>query len=176
MSEVPLNSPENKETLDDNARKFTLDGLSAVFLDAANATSFVLTTDWLVTDKDSEEKLAYKKFKNDEVKVLLIKKIIDKNGKRTSVKEEITQERYEELKAASMLQVDKTRYEFIYSQKGIDFSIKYDEFADSELRVLEVDAKDDGERASFDKSEFPAVLNEVTGNLDFYGYRVVSML
>lgn len=176
MSEIPTVTPEKKEVLDDNARKFTLDGLTPAFLDDNRADSFVMTTDWLVTDEDSEEKLAYKKFKSGEVKILLIKKVMDQDGKRKSVKQEITQEKYEELKTASILQVEKTRHEFSYSQNETDYSLKYDEFADSELRVLEVDAKDDNERESFDKTRFPVVLNEVTGNLDFYGYRVASLV
>ena len=176
MSEIPTATSEKKETLDDNARKFTLDGLSPAFLDENGADSFVMTTDWLTTDEDSEEKLAYKKFKNGQVKILLIKKVMDNRGKRKSVKEEIDQERYEELKTTSILQVEKTRYEFAYPQDGTTFSIKYDEFADSELRVLEVDAKDDNERELFNKTKFPVVLAEVTGNLDFYGYRVASLV
>jgi hypothetical protein len=176
MSEIPTLTPEKKEALDDNARKFTLDGLTQTFLDDSNADSFVMTTDWLVTDEDSEEKLAYKKFKDGEVKILRIKKVMNDNGKRTSVKEEITKERYEELRAHSILQVKKIRFEFIYPQDGTDFSMKYDEFANSELRVLEVDAKDDDERESFDKTKFPTMLTEVTGNLDFYGYRVAGVV
>lgn len=176
MSEIPTTTPEKKEVLDDNARKFTLDGLATSFLDDSNTESFVMTTDWLVTDEDSEEKLAYKRFKNGEVKILLIKKVMDENGKRKSVKEEISEGKYEELKATSILQVEKTRYEFSYPNNGTDYSLKYDEFADSDLRVLEVDAKDDAERDAFDKTKFPAVLTEVTGNLDFYGYRVARVV
>lgn len=176
MSEVPTATPEKKEVLDDNARKFTLDDISPVFLDNNSASSFVMTTDWLVTDEDSEGKLAYKKFKNGKVQILLIKKIMDGDGKRTSVKEKITEESYNELRAHSILQVEKTRFEFVYSQDGNDFTMKYDEFTDSELRVLEVDAENDKQRESFDKAKFPAALTEVTGNLDFYGYRVAKLV
>ena len=176
MSESPTTTPEKKEILDDNARKFTLDGLSFTYLDDHDANSFVMTTDWLVVDEDSEEKVAYKKFKDGEVQILLIKKVMDKEGKRTSVKEKIAAESYEELKARSVLQVEKTRFEFTYAQNGINFLMKYDEFADSELRVLEVDAKNDYERGLFDKAKFPTSLTEVTGNLDYYGYRVASVL
>ena len=176
MSEIPLATPEKNEAIDDNARKFTLDGLAPAFLDGNNADSYVMTTDWLVTDENSEEKLVYKKFKNDEVKILLIKKVMDENGKRKSVKKEIPQEKYEELKTTSILQVEKTRYEFSHSQNGTDFSLKYDEFTNSELRVLEVDAEDDNGRELFDKTTFAAGLTEVTGNLDFYGYRVAALI
>ena len=176
MSEIPTTTPEKKEILDDNARKFTLDGLSPAYLDDHDASSFVMTTDWLVVDEDSEEKVAYKKFKDGEVQIILIKKVMDKEGKRTSVKEKIAKESYEELKARSALQVEKTRFEFTYPQNGINFLMKYDEFADSELRVLEVDAKNDYERELFDKAKFPTALSEVTGNLDYYGYRVASVL
>lgn len=175
MSETAPNSPEKKESLDDNARKFKLDGLSKVFLDTYDATSFILTTDWLKTDEDSEEKLAYKKFDNGDVQILLIAKVTN-NGNRTSVKEKITEEKYRELKASSTLQVQKTRFEFSYPQSEVMLSMKYDEFTNSKLRVLEVDAANDTERDSFVTSEFPVKLIEVTGNLSYYGYRVASNL
>ncbi len=175
MMETSKPKLEKNEVLDDNARKFTLDGIDLAFLDGNEVSSFVMTTDWLTTDKDSEEKLAYKKFKNGEVQILLIKKVT-KDGKRTSVKEKITEEKYEQLKAHSILRVEKTRYEFTYSQNETDFSMKYDEFTNSPLRVLEVDASSDSERESFVPSEFPVLLKEVTGNLDYYGFRVGSLL
>ena len=176
MSEISTTTPEKKEILDDNARKFTLGGLSPAYLDDHDASSFVMTTDWLVVDEDREEKLAYKKFKDGEIQILLIKKVMDREGRRTSVKEKIAEEGYQELKVRSVLQVEKTRFEFTYPQNGINFLMKYDEFADSELRVLEVDAKSDYERELFDKVQFPTALTEVTGNLDYYGYRVASVL
>lgn len=175
MSETSTPKPEKNEALDDNARKFTLEDPDSTFLDSNEVSSFVMTTDWLTTDKDSEEKLAHKKFKNGEVQILLIKKVT-KDGKRTSVKEKITEEKYEKLKARSILRVEKTRYEFTYSQNDTDFSMKYDEFTNSPLRVLEVDANSDPERESFVPNDFPVLLKEVTGNLDYYGFRVSSLL
>lgn len=175
MSETQPNSLERRELLDDNARKFILDGLSAVFLDEYDATSFALTTDWLKTDEDSEEKLVYKQFSNGDVQTLLIRKVTS-NGNRTSVKEKITEEKYRELKASSKLQVEKNRSEFSYPQGDVMLSMKYDEFIDSKLRVLEVDAAIDTERNLFVTNEFPVRLIEVTGNLSYYGYRVASNL
>lgn len=175
MSEAISGSPEKKETLDDNARKFTLQGLSPAFLRANNATSFLLTTDWLRTDEDSEEKLAYKKFEDGEVQILLITKVTN-DGKRTSLKEKISEERYEELKTGSILRVEKNRFEFSCPQDGVSFSMKYDEFAGSKLRVLEVDAANDTERDLFTATNFPEKLTEVTGDLGYYGYRVAGHL
>jgi len=172
MSELPSTNPENREVLDDNARKFTLETLAPAFLAENQAKSFVLTTDWLKTDDDSEEKLARKEFKNGDVQRLRIMKTT-KNGKRTSVKEKITEEEYQELIADSVLRVEKVRHEFT-SQDG--FSMKYDEFLGSDLRILEVDATNENDRDSFSPIDFPTPLTEVTGNMDYQGYRVAGVL
>ena len=175
MSAIPTSTPVKKEALDDNARKFTLVGLDAAFLDQNDASSFVLTTDWLETDKDSEKKLARKKFPDGSVQMLLISKVT-KDGKRTSVKEKISDEKYNELKSSSILQVEKMRYEFNYSQDGTEYEMKYDEFANSELRILEVDASSEQSRDSFNPASFPAELQEVTGDIRYYGYRVAEII
>ena len=175
MSEIPTNHSEKKEALDDNARKFTLESFDIKTLENLNATSFVLTTDWLKTDAYSEEKLAYKEFDNGDIQILLIAKVTQ-DGKRTSVKEKITEAQYRDLKANSILSVQKTRYEFTYLQTSTSFSMKYDEFANSNLRILEVDAENDTERELFSPNDFPTPLTEVTGNMDFYGYRVAGVV
>ncbi len=167
--------PEKKAMLDDNARKFLVAGLASDFLTENGATSFALITDWLQTGESSEKKLAYKKFENGDVQTLLITKTT-RGGSRTAVKEELTREQYEELLDLSILRVEKTRYEFNYMQDNILFSMKYDEFTEGSLRVLEVDASTDGERNMFDSTRFPAEVAEVTGDTRYYGYHVVEAI
>mgnify|MGYP003620149440 CR=1 FL=1 len=171
MSEIPTSSPEKKEILDDNARKFTLDTLDESLLKDYDATSFLLITDWLTVGENSEEKLAYKQYVDKSIQILLIKKVTV-NGTRTSVKEKISEDTYKELLENSIQRIEKTRFEFTYLQDSIPFSLKYDEFSNSALRVLEVDAASETERESFSPTNFPAPLNEVTGNLSYYGYRI----
>lgn len=173
--EAPTSSPEKKEVLDDNARKFVTKGLTSEFLENNRASSFTLITDWLETGEDNEKKLAYKKFNNGDTQILLITKVTE-NGNRTAEKEKITQEQYEELLASSILRVEKKRYEFNYIQGDTSFSVKYDEFAESSLRVLEVDATDENQRDFFSPIDFPSELTEVTGDISYYGYRVASIL
>ena len=72
---IPENKPEKKDEAGDNARKFLVDRIDDAFLDDRKATSFVLTVDWLETAEDSEKKIAYKKFRNGEVQILLIAKV-----------------------------------------------------------------------------------------------------
>lgn len=176
MSEkMPVTNPEKKETLDDNARKFTVDTIDATFLEDNKATSFVLTVDWLETGEDDEKKVAHKKFDNGDVQILLISKVT-KDGSRTSEKGAITEEAYEELLASSVLHLKKKRYEFTYTQGGTPFGVKYDEFGEGSLRVLEVDAPSEEERSSFNPSEFPFALDEVTGDMQYYGYRIASIV
>ena len=170
-----MNTPEKKEILDDNARKFITETIDPQFLDEHHASSFTLTTDWLETGEDNEKKLAYKEFDSGEIQILLIAKVT-KDGSRTSEKEKITAAEYAELLSSSILRLEKKRYEFTYPQNGIPFSIKYDEFTDSALRILEVDAGSDEERSAFHPSGFPSGLVEVTGDINYYGYRVASAL
>ena len=175
--EIPRNNPEKKELLDDNARKFVVDTIDSEFLHEHNAKSFLLTTDWLEMGENSEKKLAHKKYESGEIEILLIQKFTQ-NGKRTvPPKEKLTEEQYQEFLALSpALHVEKKRHEFDYSQNGISFSVKYDEFVGSELRILEVDAQNEAERDCFEPGAFPYDVTEVTGDIRYYGYRVAAVL
>lgn len=174
-AEISKNSPEKKEKLDDNARKFITKALDLKFLKDHSASSFTLTVDWLETGEDTEVKVAHKKFDNGEIQILLIVKTT-KDGSRISEKEKITEERYQQLKASSALRLEKKRYEFEYEQNGTRFLVKYDEFADDKLNMLEVDASSEGEKESFSPNDFPTKLEEVTGDIRYYGYRVAEVI
>jgi hypothetical protein len=173
--EIPKNNPEKKEKLEDNARKFTTEALDLEFLEDNNASSFTLTVDWLETGEDTEVKVAHKKFDDGKVQILLIAKTTQ-DGNRISEKEEISEERYQQLKTSSALHLEKKRYEFEYAQNGTRFSVKYDEFADGKLNMLEVDASSEKQRESFSPTDFPAELEEVTGDMRYYGYRVAEVI
>lgn len=173
--DIPKSNPEKKEKLDDNARKFITEALESKVLEADRMSSFILTVDWLETSEDTEVKVAHKKFDNGEVQILLIAKITQ-DSNRVSEKEKINEERYRRLKTASILHLEKKRYEFEYDQNGISFSVKYDEFADGRLCMLEVDALSEEQRSSFDPEGFPAELKEVTGDIRYYGYRVAEVI
>lgn len=132
-------------------------------------------TDWQETGEDDEKKIAYKRFGNDDTQILLISKVT-KDGSRTSEKQQITEKEYEELAATSVLHLEKKRHEFTYTQNAIPFSIKYDEFANGEFCMLEVDAPTEEERNAFNPSDFLNKLTEVTGDMRYYGYRVAHTL
>jgi hypothetical protein len=174
-AEIPTNNPEKKEILADDARKFITETLSTEFLEEHGASSFILTVDWLETDEDNEKKLAYKEFENGDIQILLITKVTE-DGHRTSEKEKITEEKYRELLALSKLHLEKKRYEFEYVQNEIPFSVKYDEFDDERLRILEVDAATEEGRSAFTPGDFPSGLSEVTGDMRYYGYRVAKVI
>jgi hypothetical protein len=173
-AEIPTHNPEKKEVLDDNARKFIVETIDPTLLVETRASSYTLTTDWLETGEDNEKKLAHKKFDNGDIQILLIAKVT-KDGNRTSEKTKITEDEYKRLLESSVLHLEKKRHEFTYAQNGVSFSMKYDEFADSELRILEVDAASDEMRDSFIPEDFPAELIEVTGDTQYYGYRVADV-
>lgn len=163
-----------KEILDDNARKFTLTEIDEAALDTPDSNSYLMITDWLETNESEETKVVHKRFNNGEVLILLITKVT-KDGDRTSEKTKITEHEYSELVIKSKVHSEKVRTEFTYPQHGIEFFIKFDHFTDNALRILEVDASSDDERAAFDYRTFPAKLSEVTGNLRYYGFRVASL-
>jgi hypothetical protein len=163
-----------KEVLDDNARKFTLAEIDETLLNNSDSNSYLMITDWLETNESEETKVVYKRYDNGEVLILLITKVT-KDGGRTSEKTKITEKEYSELVIKSKVHSEKVRTEFTYPQHGIDFSIKFDQFTDNALRILEVDASSDKERAAFDYHTFPAKLSEVTGNLQYYGFRVAGL-
>lgn len=176
-AEIPQNRPdqEKREVLDDNARKFIVGRLDESFLHEHEAASYRLIVDWLEMNEDHETKVAYKDFGKGNIQILLIAKtIID--GNRISEKKKITEKEYEQLKSSSIQYLEKMRYEFIYTQNGISFSMKYDEFVEGNLRILEVDALNEIEREAFNPNDFPIELEEVTGNTQYYGYRVAEVL
>jgi hypothetical protein len=164
---------ENKEILKDNARKFVVRGVSQDLL--KESKSCLLTVDWLETNENDEKKIISKEFADGDRQLLLVTKV-SKDGNRVSERRKIDQSEYETLLNQAVLRVSKRRYEFKVSQNEIVYAIRYDEFLDSELRVLEVDASNDLERAKFDPVLFPAELTEVTGNLGYYGYRVADLI
>lgn len=163
-----------KDIVDDNARKFLVKPLDAAFLEKSK-TSFLLATDWLETGEDSERKVAHKTYTNGETKIFLISKTT-KDGRRISERQPISQEEYAKLLEESVSHLEKMRYEFDYEQNGTVFDVKYDVFSNSDLRVLEVDAATEEERNSFELSDFPSKLTEVTGEMQYYGYRVASIV
>jgi hypothetical protein len=176
MSEkLPVSTPERNELLDDNARKFVVEAIDHELLQGNGVISYSLTVDWLETDEHNEKKLAYKQFDSGDRQILLISKLAE-NGKRLSKKTPISEDDYNDLRNSSILHLKKRRYEFVSTQDAISFSIKFDEFAGSPLRILEVDAATERERNSFDPSRFPAGLAEVTGEISYYGYRVASLV
>ncbi len=170
------NNPEKKQTIDDNARKFIVEKLDVAQLAGDGAVVvFCLITDWLVTDENTETKVVRKEFPDGTVQMLRIEKVtID--GKRTAHKEPIAQDVYAELLGTSVVRVQKTRYEFALRQGDDVFDAKYDEFADSSLRILEVDTASEETRALFDPASFQIKATEVTGNRGYEGYRVADKL
>lgn len=174
MIEFSKNNPEKKEIVNDNDQKFTLETIDPQFLTSHNALSYLLVTDWLETNEADETKVAYKKFDDGSVKILHIAKVtID--GNRTAEKRELTEVEYEKYRNFTKIHVEKRRYEFDYVQEdGSSFAVKYDEFIDSSLRVLEVGAKVSSNEASFKSEDFPYELKDVSNDDSFIGFRVAT--
>lgn len=179
-SEIPKNNPEIKGALQDNARKFVVEYTDDMesfrqFLDTATMEHLVV--DWTETGDSEEEKVVKKFAPGKEPKLLRIKKVKTEGADRDADKKAITDTEYEQEVKKSVAHLEKDRYEFMMRRDGIDFSVKYDVFSGGELFMVEVDAKDDQQRAAFKPEEFlPFKLIEVTGNDLYYGWQVTKVL
>lgn len=171
---------QQKEVLDDNARKFVVEPLDPTFLQEHEATVFLLVTDWIEMGKDNETKVVYKKFSDGIVEIFLISKVVV-DGKRTKEKEKISEEKYNELLGSSKRHIEKMRHEFNFTQGETSFVMNYDEFAGGKLSMLDVDAKTEEEKNSFDPNEFPSKdypikLIDVSEDRQYSGYRVADIV
>lgn len=177
MTGIPThNSPEKQQVIADNARKFIVENIDVSLLAGEGVTSFKLTTDWLKTGEDDEEKIVRKEFPDGTIQTLHIAKVTV-DGNRTAKKQAITPEEYDHLLNSSLVRVEKTRNEFIFKQNGVRFDAKYDEFAGpNSLCVLEIDASNEEARDKFDLAAFPGKLSEVIDDRSYEGYRVASRL
>jgi hypothetical protein len=175
-TEQPAKTPEKKEALDDNALKFIIDEINPVTIASGEITSYEMTTDWIHTGVDDEEKLVLKQYDDGSVKRLRIRKERDSEGGRKSVKTPLSENEYLSLLVHSKITSTKKRTDFIYQQNGTQFVMTYDEFTGSALRILEVDAENPTLRQKFKTALLPAELKSVTGDLRYYGYRVTDML
>jgi hypothetical protein len=169
--------PESKQTLDDDARKFVAPRLDSSILSEHNATSFNLVIDWIKVDGDMEEKIVRKELPSGEIQILKISKQTGA-GNRRPKREIISEEEYQRLMDLHKptRHVEKRRHEFKLVQNGVTFLVKYDEFKGGNFRMLEVDAGSESERKLFNPSKFPANLAEVTGNTNYYGYKITEVL
>ncbi len=178
MTETLANNPEKREGIADDARKFIVTDIDPQLLEGDHVVSFRLIVDWLETGEDDEEKVVFKEFPDGKIQRFSVAKVTE-NGKRTTVKNEISEEEYNKKKSKALAKnvgIEKIRYEFTLKQDGIVFDIKYDELSDpNRLRMLEVDAGDDEERAAFEPSAFQASkLVEVTSDRTYEGYRIAE--
>lgn len=161
--------------MEDNARKFIVGKVDSKFLIENNAIKAVLIIDWLITEDDKEKKLVCKKFENGEIQFILVEKVI-LNGSRITKKTKLNQDDYNNSLSQSTVHLEKDRYEFNYEVNGVVFLLKYDEFKNGEFCMLEIDAKTEEERNGFSIQNLPFELEEVTGDIRYYGYRMSKML
>jgi len=179
MSHEDIATPELVQgPREDNARKFTLEGLSDTDLRLNNAFSYDLTVDWLEMGEVDETKLA-KKVYPDGTEVLLKIRKITEDGKRIPEKKLLTADEYNKLLEGSLCSVAKRRSEFKYVQDHVVFDVKYDEFHGSSLRMIEADPQE-GDEGVFDPSmfavDFDTELTEVSDDPRYTGFRVTEIL
>jgi hypothetical protein len=166
---------KEKQTIDDDARKFVVPRLESSVFSGSDTVSYNLIIDWIKVDGEVEQKIVRKEFQSGEVTILLVTKPTGVGNRKTD-KEKISEEKYKEYLLTSKRHIEKRRYEFKIVQNGVTFLLKYDEFKGGTTRMLEVDAASAAERKLFDPSKFPSNLAEVTGNEKYYGYKMADML
>lgn len=177
--EAPSNNPEQKEVVDDNARKFLIEPLSPEFLRGASLVT--LTTHFL----DDQKKIVHKVYPKSEkhpkgkIEIWSIRKVIDEDGNRTAERQQMPEKdyNYEELRRDSLFTYKKDRFQFNYPAKnGVRFSCSYDEFEDGKLCMLEVNAPSKEARNSFNPETFPIPLTEVSGVPGYTGSEIIDTL
>ena len=179
-AETPTTNPEKREGISDNDRKFVVEAIDLEFLAVHGTESYYMITDWLETNEHDEAKIVRKLYGGNKEQLLHIAKVgveQDRKSKRTPLTKSKYDE-YQEQLDPTKPHVEKRRYEFKFTQNGISFTAKYDEFADSALRVLEIDAvsKTEEDRKAFDPKLFDFALVEVTGIKQFYGHRIAGLV
>lgn len=172
-TEKPISTPERRNAVSDNARKFVLEPLGQSFFADTPRTTFTLAIDWISTEEASEEKLAHKTFVDGTVEILHIAKVTDTDGKRTTVKNPISLDEYETLRASSTKHLEKVRTDFTYTQGDVSYPAKYDVFTGTSLVLLEVEDED---KEPFQPVNFPTNLKEVSGDAAYSGYRICETL
>jgi hypothetical protein len=161
--------------MEDNARKFITGHIGTDFLKQSHASSYDLVIDWIVTEEESEEKVVRKQSEDGAVQLILVEKVIS-DGKRITEKKKLTEEECKSLLGNTTVHLEKRRYEFSFIQDDISFDLKYDEFSGGKLCLLEVDAPNEDLRNGFLPDHFPYKLKEVTGDMNYYGYRIVPII
>lgn len=177
--ELPAHEREvTQESKLDNARKFITLPLDKRFLDEHGAIAYKMITHW-DESSDTDKKLVAKQYSDGTEKFREIEKVPDGQGGRKAYSRDITAADYYEKLAkldANTVPSEKLRCEFLYQQGAVTFEVKYDQFVDSELCILEVDAANPELRAVFRAEDFPSELREVSGDKRYEGKNVRTMV
>ena len=170
-------APVRATLTEDNARKFLAGPFSPKFLEQHSAIEFSLATDWLFGESACEIKAVCRKRVNAQARYHLITKF-SSGANRLSHKFELAEDAYCRLIKSSCARLEKQRWEFSFLQDGVLFSLKYDRFDIGDCYVLEVDAANGQQhvRQSFHADFFPYTLEEVSGDMRYYGIRMVETL
>lgn len=187
-AEIPTTSPEKREkqVAKDNARKFLVEPLSPESREELGISKPVTLTTHFLDDQKKIVRKAYpesKKHPKGKIEIWLIQKVFDENGDRITERQEMPEENYnyEELCRSSVFTYKKDRFQFEHAdQNGILRTMSYDEFDNDDhnrkLCMLEVDAPTKEARDSFNPTEFPVPLTEVSGVPGYTGSEIIGTL
>ena len=174
--ELPQSNPNNRETQKpDNDRKFILESLNPEDVADGAVTAYDMEVYFIEIEPGRETKIVRKIYADGSVKTLKITKVTV-NDERTTDKVEIDDEEPESLAQRAVKHFEKRRHEFTYTQGGNTFNLKYDDYADVPLYMLEVGADDQMQIPTFVAQDFPATLTEVSDDKRYSGHRITEVL
>lgn len=173
--------------IDDDARKFVVIQIDPELIASNGIVGYSMDVYWTDTAVDTEAKVVRKVYKDDskEDDILYIRKRKAADGSRKSVKTPITAGEFEAtpLEYPGMPSLEKERTELTVIQDDADYVLKYDELDEGKFFMFEAEppkwigeADKDAYLANFDPSRFFEVIEEVSGNPDYEGFRIVETL
>lgn len=187
MSNLPPVQESEPRPVDDNARKFIVTPIDPESIASVRVAAYDMTVYWTDTGVDTETKVVRKVYVDEqrEDEILHIKKKKSADGTRKSLKTPISLREFEltPFDYPGMPVLGKKRTELTVIQDGDDYVLKYDELVNGTFFMFEAeppkwigDANKDEYIANFDPSRFFEVIEEVSGNPDYEGYRIVETL
>ena len=185
MSNFPPTPETEAKPVSDNARKFIVDPIEPELIPVNNSFVHNMVIHWMSTEPRFEVKVVKKINARDDMDgaILRIMKTTHEDGRRETTREPIPYGEFLEVceRFPDTPHLEKRRTEFFVVQNDKPYLIKYDEFSDSDLRMIEVEIDPrakmtEDDLNGFDPAEFFDVRDEVTADPSYKGYRIVETL
>lgn len=164
-------TPQTIQNKPDNARKFLVDEFDPALI-PEGATSYVMTTVWTDMSEENDAKAVHKVYDDGAPDGYFFVEKVGPHGAREAKRRIISKAEYDQaIIGHEQSTARKRRTEFTLD--GLE--MKFDEYLDGPLHIIEVDAATPEAREAFDPGVFPWKLHEIFDE-SYDGYRVLKHL